>query len=258
MFYKVIQNQTVIDVLESLNYVKFQTRNHIIIRCNSNENPMGILSSDSTIIWHLDNLNNFPIDGYETVRLVEIDEEEYIILKEALDSNKIIDEPEIEIDIDNEETEIEPTEEEIIDNNTLDMVRTSKIQEMNKTCNKVITDGFDIVLSDGLTHHFSLEITDQLKISKLNDRANNGQELLPYHADDEVCKFYSSDDIIAINTKMEYVIEYHTTYYNSLKTYIQSCSTIQEISDIYYGVDIPEEYQSEVLVVLLNQNINQT
>jgi hypothetical protein len=241
----------VVDVLEELVYVKYQKRNDIVIRCNYEDNPMGIISSDQNNIWHLEELVCFPVDGYETVKLIEIDKDEYDILKAALDENKEVIEPEPEPEPEEPE-ESEPTEEDIIDANTLELVRNSKITEMDKTCNQVITNGFDIVLSDELSHHFSLKITDQLKISKLNDRAEAGETLLPYHADNEECKFYSPEDIMAINTQMEYLIEYHTTYFNSLKTYIMALDNITEISGIYYGIEIPEEYQSEVMKVLLS------
>jgi predicted DNA-binding ArsR family transcriptional regulator len=43
---------------------------------------------------------------------------------------------------------------------------------------------------------------------------------------------------------------YHTTYYNSLKNYINSLQTIEEIAAITYGIEIPDEYKSEVLKVI--------
>jgi hypothetical protein len=41
---------------------------------------------------------------------------------------------------------------------------------------------------------------------------------------------------------MEKHIDYHTIYYNSLKNYILSLKTVKEISEINYGIDIPEEF----------------
>ena len=45
---------------------------------------------------------------------------------------------------------------------------------------------------------------------------------------------------------------YHTTYFNSLKHYIESLDTIDAVANIQYGVEIPETYQSDVLKYLLN------
>ena len=220
---------------------------------------MGIISSDQTLIWHLEELNPFPVDDYETVKIVEIEKEEYDILKVALDENKEIIEPEPEEPIEPEPEEPiepepeEPTEDEIVDANTLELVRSSKIYEMDKTCQTVIESGVDIQLSDGNVYHFSLTMTDQLNISSLYLKAVAGTELLPYHADDEPCKYYSASDIITINSHMENTVIFHTTYFNSLKMYINSLSTITEIGAIYYGIKIPIEYQSEVLQSLYTQ-----
>lgn len=140
-----------------------------------------------------------------------------------------------------------------ISENDIDIVRSAKVAEMSLMCNKVIVDGFDITLSDDETHHFSLEVSDQLKISKLNDRAMAGITTLPYHADGESCRFYSAEDVMAINTVMENLIEFQVTYFNSLRDYINSLTDISTVCDVKYGDEIPTEYQSEVLKMLYSQ-----
>jgi hypothetical protein len=55
-----------------------------------------------------------------------------------------------------------------------------------------------------------------------------------------------------INTVTE-LKTYHTTYYNSLKSYIQSLDTREEIGKVSYGMNIPDEYQSEVLKDLIKK-----
>ena len=122
---------------------------------------------------------------------------------------------------------------------------------MSQCCEGEITKGFDIVLSDGISHHFSLQIADQIKISKLNDRAMAGESFLPYHADNEPCKIYSADDIRAINSAMEYIVEYQTTYFNSLKMYISGMTSKDDIINVTYGTEIPDGYRSEVLSMMI-------
>lgn len=141
-----------------------------------------------------------------------------------------------------------------INGDDLAEVKKAKIAEMDISCNSKIQSGFDISLSDGSSHHFSLEIPDQLKISKLNDMANSGVEELPYHADGETCKFYSKEDVAAINQKMEETIEFQVTYFNSLRDYINSLEDINVVQEIQYGIEIPEQYQSEVLKALIEQS----
>ncbi len=141
----------------------------------------------------------------------------------------------------------------MITDENIDAVKEAKIAEMSIVCNEIIVQGFDTILSDNQKHHFSLEVSDQLKISKLNDRANAGVTVLPYHADGEPCKFYSKDDIVTINTKMENCIEFQVTYFNSLRDYIQGMTNLNSICNVEYGMVIPEEYQSEVLKALYAQ-----
>lgn len=87
MWYKVINSDNlIIDVLDSLNYVKFQEANRILISC-SQKDAQGILSSDQTKVWHVDSLPEFSsiAPSYSTVSIKEIDEETYLQLKQDLE-----------------------------------------------------------------------------------------------------------------------------------------------------------------------------
>ena len=80
MYYKVMKNNKVIDVLDNLIYLKWQPKHKIMVLSDENE-AQAILSSDKNTIWHEKTLYNVPVDGYDTVELVEIDEYEYKKLK---------------------------------------------------------------------------------------------------------------------------------------------------------------------------------
>jgi hypothetical protein len=80
VFYKVIKNNKVIDVLDRIVYLKWQSKNKIMVLCDINE-AQAILSSDNETIWHERTLNKIPVDGYETVKVIPIDEHEYRQLK---------------------------------------------------------------------------------------------------------------------------------------------------------------------------------
>lgn len=123
---------------------------------------------------------------------------------------------------------------------------------MSATCNKIITNGFDAILSDGENHHFSLTIQDQLNLITLSSMVAAGETIIPYHADGELCKGYSVEDITTIINTATSFKTYHVTYFNSLKVYIDSMNDINEVNNVVYGIDIPEEYQSDVLKQLLS------
>ena len=48
-------------------------------------------------------------------------------------------------------------------------------------------------------------------------------------------------------------VSYHTTYCNTLNMWIAGSQTAEEVQEIFYGADVPEEYQSEVLKTYLTQ-----
>lgn len=80
MFYKVIKNDKVIDVLDRLVYLKYQKKYNRMIFCDIEE-AQAIISSDEKHIWHEESLYEIPVSGYDTVRVEEIDEYEYEQLK---------------------------------------------------------------------------------------------------------------------------------------------------------------------------------
>ena len=80
MYFKVIKNNKVIDVLDKLIYLKWDDKNKIMVLSDENE-AQAILSSDKNTIWHERTLYRIPVSGYETVELIDIDEHEYKQLK---------------------------------------------------------------------------------------------------------------------------------------------------------------------------------
>ena len=80
MYYKVIKNNRIIDVLEHLIYLKYQPKHKVMVLCNEGE-AQAILSSDGNTIWHEEALYKVPISGYDTVRIEKIDKYEYEQLK---------------------------------------------------------------------------------------------------------------------------------------------------------------------------------
>ncbi len=91
-YYKVIYDNNVIDVLNTLEYVKYQSKHGILLLCNENE-AEGILSSDKMSAYHLTTLKPFDCNNYKTVDIKEITEYEYSHLKQlhCMTISEIID-----------------------------------------------------------------------------------------------------------------------------------------------------------------------
>lgn len=242
-YFKLIQNNKIIGAINNNDFFSYSPISHLLyptlesdgeyVNCNNR------LYRD---YWMLPPKTNKY--QYENVDIVEISLQEYEALYQAIAANEEIMETVQEtLPITN------PTIFTATVNNdsiTIDFVRTSKINEMSRTCNQVIEAGFDLELN-GKVEHFSLTTQDQLNLISLSSMAANGMEAIPYHADGEICRFYSNAEMQAIVAQATAFKIYHTTYYNALKNYINSLETIEEIAAVTYGMPLPEEYQSDVL-----------
>lgn len=92
MAYKILLNTTVVDAQKTLNYVYWQVKNHLLLLGRS-DFANGIVSSDGSTVWHLDGYPEFPEGSYETVKAVEITDEEYEELVKQLEIGTV-EEPE--------------------------------------------------------------------------------------------------------------------------------------------------------------------
>lgn len=238
MFYKLISGQNIVGVATHDDFLKFQTKNAILLTCSAR--TAQYIMSDG-VLYHADwmipiTTQRYP---YTMAEVIEIDEEEYEALYEAIHSGE--DVPVVPDPPEPEEPE-EPDEDEI----TVPFLREKTIERMSAICNQVITDGLDIILSDGVRHHFSLTDEDQFELYVLSQSAKAGGTYLPYHADDEACIFFTPEDIISVAETAQAYKTYHKTYFNSLKMYINSLRSIHTLANVTYGMEIPERYQSEV------------
>lgn len=92
MYYKILLGTIIVDAQQSLSYVMWQTANHILLSCEKRL-ANGIVSSDGSTVWHLDGYPEFPEGSYETVKAVEITDEEYEELVKQLEIGTV-EEPE--------------------------------------------------------------------------------------------------------------------------------------------------------------------
>lgn len=140
-------------------------------------------------------------------------------------------------------TEPEPAEPYVP---TLAELQAAKKAEVSAACEQVIYGGITVKLPDG-PEHFSLTEKDQINLFGKQAQLAAGADRLEYHQDGHPCKYYSAAEMQQIVTAAMEHVSYHTTYCNSLNMWISGTETAEELEPIFYGADIPEEYQSEVL-----------
>lgn len=97
MYYKIVKDGRVLDVLDRIVYVKYQKKHDILLLCDVKD-AEAVLSSDGTCGWHIEGLYNFS-PSPETVEIVEISKNEYAARKQLAGRtyNEIIDDYTLEL-----------------------------------------------------------------------------------------------------------------------------------------------------------------
>lgn len=136
---------------------------------------------------------------------------------------------------------------------TLEELREIKVTEMNAAQQKAIREGINITLTDGTVEHFTLTEHDQTSLVGLQSQVLAGEENIPWHTSDESehCKFYSNADMQVITGMAMSYVTWHVTYFRDLRIYVRSLQSKEEIESVTYGMEIPEEYQSEPLKAMI-------
>ena len=129
---------------------------------------------------------------------------------------------------------------------TLDELKIFKKQEVSAACEQTIASGVDVQLPSGV-EHFALTANDQINLIGSQAAVTAGEQQIAYHEDGQPCRYYTPDEIGLIVQQTMFWIGYHRTYCNSINMWIQAAESKDDLQKIYYGADVPTEYQSEVL-----------
>lgn len=132
----------------------------------------------------------------------------------------------------------------------METLRSEKLQEVSDACEAAITSGIDVLFGDGTQEHFSLEAADQSNIDGVFNAVVLGATAYPYHADGEQCKLYTAADIVTLYVAKQTYITKQTTYNNALRQWIRRETSLEVLKGISYGVDLPEDLQTEVTGIL--------
>lgn len=176
-------------------------------------------------------------------RVLAIEEDEYRSLIEAFKTAESIEVQEEEPPVEQVAVpdEIAETENEEI---TAEYVREIKLKEMSLACNKAITEGFGIELSDGEQHHFSMTLQDQANLNAASMQILNGDSEVPYHADGEEYRNFSSEDMISVIGAANAHKMRNLAYFGCLKEWLNSLVRVKSLQAVEYGSEIPKKYQS--------------
>lgn len=141
----------------------------------------------------------------------------------------------------------------------------TKINELSQSCEQAIIAGTDVTLSDGTQKRFEYTLADQSNLANIFNSLIIGGVTTgyPYHAKDEECKLYSTQDLLLIYVALNMNTTYHQTYFNQLKAYVNSFIGTDDdnesiVNEINYGMELTGEYLEKCnnLVSTAQEQIN--
>ena len=90
MYFKIIYNALVIDILDSVQYVRWLKRGKKFVKTEMTS-ANGILASDGINIYHVEGMPEFNgMGNYKTVHMIQIEKEEYDKLKSQMVEGDVI------------------------------------------------------------------------------------------------------------------------------------------------------------------------
>ena len=218
-FFKLIKENNIFGVISNYNFRKYQKKYDRIIFSDINSAEFieykDLFYRDS---W----LDPYPPEAngkitVEYIDIKEINQEEYNILKETLETEKQIQEQEQPAEeqilppaVEEEQTPIEP-------DITLQYVKKVKIKELQRANQEKIKQGFDITLENGKSYHLAFDNTGLFNL------------IMTVTAQQE-----SQENISFILQKMNEFKQQCDSYCNSLIQQVQLCNDIKEVSNIKY------------------------
>ena len=131
---------------------------------------------------------------------------------------------------------------------SLEDKRAAKHAEISAASEAAIYAGMDVETTQG-TEHFSLTEKDQINLTTAKNAVDKGAAAYPYHADGEMCRIFTAEEINAIAQASIAHKIYHTTYCNHLFEWIRRADAA-ELAGITYGAELPDDLAASMQALL--------
>lgn len=237
-FHKAMLNGELVDAFETLDCCKYVSRSRMVLRCSPKDNPEGVISARRGQFYHVEGWPDFPpeVEGSGgTIQLIEVEQEIYDALTDALDTGNPYEEP------------AEPEEPEYPADATLEYVKTAKKAALSKACNETIVAGFSIALSNGEVYDFDLTLEDQSNLLGLIVQIQVGAAECDYYTAAGECLTLTAADMMLLSGYATAFKSYHIAYYHCLCAWVDGLQSIPEVAAVSYGAVVPEEYRNAYL-----------
>lgn len=215
-YFKIMTDNSFIGVVSSNGFLRYQKKHNLYITTTVSR---GEVVSYNGQLYH--DVWMQPLQGtatYISAYVVEIEEDEYRQLYEAI-------EQELPIDL----TPIQPNAqlpvmEEKKDTITIEYAKQLKIRALQQQCEQAIYSGFDY--ND---KHYSLTTTDQINLLSAQNQILAGAESAFYHADGEMIQAYSAAEITTLAQHMNTHIADCINTFQVLREHVNELEEVKEI-----------------------------
>lgn len=157
-------------------------------------------------------------------------------------------------------TQVQRLEEAIIgnidiDSMSVDEYRNFILNKISEDCTQDIYNG-TIIEINGVEQNFSFKSEDQINLLQLYLMTKMYPTItaVPYHADGNTCMFYTAEQIQTIYITLITRLITITTYANQLNLYANTLETKEELSELEYGVELPDTY-AQVVSSIVEQTL---
>lgn len=140
-----------------------------------------------------------------------------------------------------------------VDSMTTEEYREYLLQTFSDKGQQVIFDGTNVTLTDGSTKLFTYNLEDQsnllnalFTIQALGDLTI----VLPYHSHAEPCSLFSARDILLVYFTLQFYSTRVQTRVNILCNWVRNIQTKEELEQITFESDLPQEYMDKVNEVM--------
>jgi hypothetical protein len=124
----------------------------------------------------------------------------------------------------------------------------AKLAELGAAAQAAIYAGVDVETSAGL-EHFALTINDQTNIGNLALQAQAGADVL-YHADGELCRIFTPEEMLAVAQAAIAHKTYHTTLCNHLNVWTRRENDEAKLAAIKYDSTLPKDLEKSMAALL--------
>ena len=137
---------------------------------------------------------------------------------------------------------VERSEEEI-NKDKVPIIKESKISELRIMNDQAIEFGTTVTLSTG-EENFTYTLADQSNISEMFTAVVMGATEYSYHQNGESCRMFNAGDIMTLYGTLSMYKTGLLTYFNQLKKYVGTLTSVEDIQAVTYGQELTGEYLS--------------